>query len=90
MTTGALVAWLERQPADGGYNYLCNGTCMLARYVGEVTGKPVHMGGSLYYLRNNESDSWSGPIRLPDGWNGVARSHPHTFGAAAERARALR
>jgi hypothetical protein len=36
-----LIAWLERQPVDGTYNYLNGNQCLLAKYYTEMYGEPI-------------------------------------------------
>ena len=36
-----LIAWLERQPVDGTYNYRMPRECLLAQYYTEMYGEPV-------------------------------------------------
>jgi hypothetical protein len=88
MTTEALVAWLERQPAHKEYSYHCTGICLLAQYFGHVHSARVLVGPNNYNVLRSDG-FYDIDIRLPEGWNNIARDRPHIFGAALERARAL-
>ena len=50
-----LIAWLERQPADGTYCYVMSNMCLLAQYYTEVYGEPIAV----------TSMGRHGPARLP-------------------------
>lgn len=77
-----LIAWLEKQPADGAYCYLSNGACMLAKYFTAQGLKRVELGANFL--------SHAGGVRkLPTAFNGIAQYGPRTYGAALDRARAL-
>lgn len=68
----SLIAWLEKQPRDGEYNWNSFENCMCAQY----------FGGRGWALLHDEFEQKTG-IR-PDA---IAFEKPHTFGAALERAR---
>jgi hypothetical protein len=79
-----LLAWLESKPSDGVYYYSnCRG-CLLHKYYTEMGYADVRVGGHNFAHGDKEE-------MLPEFFNEVAvgrnRFGPHTFGAAAERAR---
>jgi hypothetical protein len=80
LTLAGLIAWLETQPAEGKYNYLCkNGSCLLDRYITSVTGRP-----SRPTILHFEICGGSQELST------IAYNQPWTFGAALERAREVR
>jgi hypothetical protein len=69
-----VIAWLETMPADRAYDYHdCRGACMYGQY----------MAAHGY--------SWSTATEIQHDFRNyvyrIAFSHPHTFGAALDRAR---
>ena len=76
LTLPALIAWLEKQPADAGYNYCQPETCLIAQYL-------KASGLKKFCLMSREVE------RL--GWMDIVHpiSGDWTFGAALQRARAL-
>lgn len=75
-TLPAFTAWLESQPADRTYYWASCDHCLAGLYMSEVLGgrsaeMPTHMD------------------LFGRGWpyHEICRTEPHTFGAAAERAR---
>lgn len=80
----SLIAWLEMQPGDKTYCYMDTGGCLLHQYLNAVGVGVGSMGGTVYSLSSDpETD-----ITLPMPLRRVARTTPHTFGAALTRARA--
>ena len=78
-TLSGLIAWLEKQPPDAGYNYgNCAGACLLDRYITSVTGKPSRPTALHWTICGDE---------LGEGYAKIAFLKPWTFGAALERAR---
>jgi hypothetical protein len=74
----SLIAWLERQPADGRYDWAnCNGRCLVGLYVA-AHGIPWK---TLFDVKEDGYDILVGPDR------NIAIDEPWTFGAALERAR---
>jgi hypothetical protein len=71
----ALIAWLEKQPADQTYNYMAAHQCMLAQYL-------QAQGCSVTESTINLDDDWLKKIALGKGFD------DWTYGAALERARA--
>jgi hypothetical protein len=70
-TLESLIAWLEKQPTNGTYNYSdCDGACLIDLYLGRRTS------GTEY-----------SSICDRTGWGMLAARFPRTFGAALERAR---
>lgn len=83
-TLDALIAWLEKQPANKRYCYLDNGGCMFAQYLLYFGYKRPLIGG--FCLQAENLPRWD----LPVGWDDIPYAMPRTFGAALDRARALR
>ncbi|HEV8263243.1 MAG TPA: hypothetical protein VGQ19_21095 [Burkholderiales bacterium] len=77
----SLIAWLERQPAGGAYNYVCNGHCLLAQYLKACGFQGV-------YLTSRQATAKGKTIDIPLTFDQIAVEKPHTYGAALERARA--
>lgn len=82
----SLIAWLEKQPADGTYDFMCCGECLLAQYFTSCGFSAVSMGSSTFQLDGIERS-------LPPIWNAIARGTSitlgrWTFGAAFSRDRA--
>lgn len=74
-----LIAWLETMPKGGTYNfYNCDGECLLGQYMTACGIK--HRFGDGQYAELADSTNWGANIAV---------EHPHTFGAALDRARAL-
>jgi hypothetical protein len=101
-TLDSLIAWLEKQPADGTYCYDSNGCCILAQYFTAMGFKNVAIGSVKFYHgllpraplpRANEEF----PVEFNDIAQSATRTFPfkkwgmnrHTFGAALARARHL-
>lgn len=80
----SLIAWLEKQPEDGLYNYSNVKDCLICRYL-RAAGIPFHSAGGEDFQPAN---IYAERVRLP-GWRNVTAPSPHTFGAALSRARAL-
>jgi hypothetical protein len=79
----SLIAWLEKQPADGVYCYLDNGGCLLHKYFTAMgVAKLDWVGG--YNLHLNAGTA----IPLTEAFEDISANLPHTFGAALIRARA--
>ena len=88
-TLEALIAWLEKQPANATYCYTSTGGCLVAQFLlslGTYTAVGVDHRG--FYNRSPDSRSTYDPIPLPPFFNEVALKNPRTFGAALDRARA--
>lgn len=90
----SLIAWLERQPTDGCYDYTCNGQCLLAQYFTDAGFKNIRMftdcfmhGKSAPPGVSREEAIRLGVTYLPDQFNEVASRGNRTFGAALRRAR---
>jgi hypothetical protein len=98
LTLPALIAWLEKMPAQNRYSWSnCSGGCLVGQY-GKVHGidrldaeqakiaklfKHEYNGGDGYY--NGGDGYYNGG----DGYYRVCATEPHTYGAALERARKL-
>lgn len=88
----SLIAWLERQPADGVYCYYDCGRCLLSQYFTDMGFRYVHLSDT----RLKHAD---GLEKLPRGFDAIAvgdSGPPHmgcdswTYGKALKRARAAR
>lgn len=83
---GSLIAWLEQQPAQKTYRYTDPRNCLLCQYF------TAHGFSEVHVTMNNMRHSL-GEIEFPRtfSWD-VSNAYPQdsTFGAALERARALR
>lgn len=86
-TLEALVAWLEKQPAEQSYVYDCGGQCMLAQYFITHGYQGVQVSPEKLYYKG-------GQRLLPPHFNDIAiargtvfppRLWPRTFGTALER-----
>jgi hypothetical protein len=79
LSLAGLIAWLETQPAEGQYNYVCqNGSCLLDRYITSVTGKSSRPTTLHFQICGGSQELAT-----------IAFNQPWTFGAALERARSL-
>lgn len=73
LSVAGLIAWLERCPPETKYDFKnCSGECLLGQY---FTARGVE---------------WNSHYVLFEGLFGddIARTEPHTFAAALDRARA--
>ena len=84
----SLIAWLERQDADGTYCYSATGECLLARYFRERGFNRVIMAAEFFY-HWPRADALYEVTALPRHFNDVAKGKIRTFGAALLRAREL-
>lgn len=78
-----LIAWLEKQPAKKQYNFLnCDGGCLFSLYL-------IHLGYPASPRHLSTRPIWEA---LHDTYGDIAYDFrgSHTFGAALERARAMR
>lgn len=82
----SLIAWLEKQPGDQFYCFEDNGGCLLQQYFTSCGLEDVSVGGFTYA---HAGICRIPGERLPEAFRIVARRHPHTFGAALTRARAI-
>lgn len=83
LSLDGLIAWLETMPADGEYDWANIRGCLGFQYLTAV-GLPVDCCSGDYWIDAHGRDHalpW-----LPD----IAGLVPWTFGAALQRARALR
>lgn len=87
-TLASLIAWLETMP-DEGYDYRCNGACLLARYFASAGFENVHMFTTGFLAANHPSPSWDRIIPMNPVFDSIATGYPRTFGAALERARTI-
>lgn len=77
LTIEAVIAWLERQPADQVYCYMDRGRCLAAQYNASI-GR--HYDGCALSL--------TGDTTFDERLERIAVMKPYTFGAALTRARA--
>lgn len=89
-TLASLIAWLERQPLDTGYEFVdCHGKCLIGLYIasqGVPWNSPIEGAPSYTEICRKMFGVYPGgniPIQS------VASEHPMTFGAALARARKL-
>ena len=84
----SLIAWLEKMPADGTYNYISNGNCLLAQYLRSSGHRRVSVDGYSYYIEGTKQriSPTFRDIAMPEISWCFWRS---TYGAALERARKL-
>lgn len=83
LTLPNLIAWLEKQPADGKYSYDNPYACLLAQFM-RANGFPeAHFGGFEYAVTGGGD---SIPHSIPNGLNKIALSLPRTFGGALQKA----
>lgn len=80
----SLIAWLEQQPADKTYCFLDTGRCLIATYF-QAKNIAKSVGGVTFLPLGSKVRR-----KIPDCFNEVAEFTPFTYGAALERARALR
>jgi hypothetical protein len=86
LSLDSLIAWLEKQPADMEYDYLCNGHCLLGEYFRHVNPAFYSVGPyQAHFREGNTFTDWD----VPRTWDRLAVEHPRTFGAALKRARKL-
>ena len=80
-TLDAFIAWLERQPAEGVYNWAdCEGGCLMGLY-----SVAIGDGHKSWAYRIGDVECIEYTMHAE-----VAMPRPWTFGAALDRARALR
>jgi hypothetical protein len=84
MTLPHFAAWLAKQPKGKEYDYGSPEACCCAQYLRRVYGKEFDWVGIDYFrLMNNDR------VELPRQFDDIAFGKPHTFGAAAKRAKAM-
>lgn len=84
----ALIAWLEKQPAEQTYCYLDHGACLLGQYLKGhgFNWVMIYSSGEFDFERDCKIVRGEYPIEFDD----FAAPFPHTFGAALQRAKAYR
>lgn len=95
LSLDSLIAWLERQPTDGVYNYTAARHCLLSQYFTAMGLENVSVTPCQYTLDRGMPQE--NAHLLPEGWETIAFGHPlltggetrWTFGAALARARTL-
>ena len=76
-----LIAWLENQDPAAEYKFMCTG-CLIGQYLRS-------RGLSVKYLGTGTwTDGKQVRRELPQGFNDIAITEPHTYGAALARAKA--
>lgn len=82
LSLDALIAWLEKQPANKPYDYCDYGGCVLAQWI-------TSLGGG-----RGENDSFNytldGSVVNVRQFKDLVQTRPWHFGAALDRARKLR
>jgi hypothetical protein len=83
----ALIAWLETKEPTEEYRYGACFGCAIAQYLMSLGVEKPLVGARTWtdFAEKHLSDT-----PLPVHWNKIAVREPHTFGAALERARALK
>lgn len=86
----ALIAWLEKQPADETYCFLDTGACLFGRYGYEMGFRKAGLGSPSPYgiVTNGMSARYGQPETVEPFEGRISSPKPHTFGAALDRARA--
>lgn len=80
-----IIAWLETQPPETPYEFMnCKGQCLIGQYMTSI---------GIVWNHNSEGSTYIKTLCSFDNGNiysgqSIASHHPHTFGAALERARA--
>lgn len=82
-TLESLIGWLEKQPADKGYQWADCDRCLVGVYLSAVLGESAN-GSETYHRHDKFMDANPSAFTA-----GLAISKPHTFGAALARARAI-
>jgi hypothetical protein len=93
-----LIAWLEKQPADGVYDYTSATNCLLSQFLRAQGWKSVLCGplsvdryDDKFYAKHLETKDISSAVKfIAQGDGNQARHERCTFGAALERAKAER
>lgn len=81
-TVEAIIAWLETMPPLGRYDWADPQRCLACQYYQSIgIARPWTVDETLGYIR---------AFGDHETYFFIAAKHPHTFGAALKRARALR
>ena len=78
-----LISWLEKQNPAAKYDFWCL-NCCLGSYFQAHGFDLLMIGTGTFTTRAKRS------YNLPKGWNRIAQTEPHNYGAALSRARAIR
>lgn len=81
----SLIAWLEKQPPEGEYDYRSNNECLIGQYFKAlgIGVAPNGIGPYDWWDTNGKTHLLSAEFR------DTAIGRPRTFGAALTRARAV-
>jgi hypothetical protein len=82
----SLIAWLEKQPSDGSYDWYGIEKCLVCQFY-QANGISEPWGECSY---TKPFDRGHGHADAHRRYWAVGQAWPWTFGAALERARALR
>jgi len=86
----SLIAWLEKQPADGVYCYADTGHCLISQHFKAAGfGPRIAVGVGSFCTAPLRSERWSRDNNYPSAFDDIAVARPRTFGAALTRARAV-
>ena len=92
-TLASMIAWLRTKPPEEGYCYMDHGRCLWGQYLIDHGYDWVSVGGREWRDSSNTCFALPGcgPLACSqgtiDGWGAmIAVQHPHTFGAALDRA----
>ena len=85
-----LIGWLKTKEPEDRYEYTAPCSCLLHQYLKAAGLNPFSVSPTMYHLnlRDNRIDIEGKP--LGDDLAEVARTTPHTFGEALERAEKIR
>lgn len=95
-TLPSFIAWLQKQPEDGEYRYLCSGHCLLARYFTAQGFQNVTMWTDGFWhgpercpgsIGQDKAIAAGLMTRMPREFNLIANDSPFTFSGALTRAR---
>ena len=80
LTLDTFIAWLETMPVEGEYEFYSYSACVVGQFVTAVTGSDNP------FFETNYASIFGGL----EPYREVCASEPQTFGAALQRAKAMR
>ena len=89
-TLDNLIAWLETKDPTEEFNYYFNNNCLLAQWVKniDINAQPNMASHAFSYIVNDQEVDFL--VSHKSFMRNVINVEPWTFGAALERAKALR